>query len=471
MTEASTPLLRLGGLMMIAALAVSILYETTGQTALAVTAGGFTAIGLGAFWPGIAWSRRVFILIGLVLLALLAATQDDWMPTAMTALQKAGFIAAFFTAMTAMRAAAMGSENIVACGRFLASQPPGRRYLALTLGGHLFGLILMYGGIALLGALATEAAGKEPNLEIRRHRTRRMLVAIQRGFVSTLPWSPLAFASAITLTVVPGASWAQAVPYCLVSALLLAGIGWALDTIFKPRLSTPPPPRGKPEGEWLTQLRPLLVLLAVLLVTVGVLHLLSGIRIVGAVMTVVPVIALVWIALQSGGGPGIGRPDQIARRAADFALRDLPGQRSEIVLLVMAAFIGTVGGYLAAPAVAALGLDLARVPVPVLLVALFWVIPLTGQFGMNPILSVALLAPLLPTPTEMGISPAVVVVTLTSGWALSGATSPFTASTLLIGAFGKVKARRVGQVWNGPYALVCGVAISLWIVALSAFVR
>ena len=42
-------------------------------------------------------------------------------------------------------------------------------------------------------------------------RKRRMLVAIQRGFASTLCWSPMALSMAVTLSVVPGASWPGAV--------------------------------------------------------------------------------------------------------------------------------------------------------------------------------------------------------------------------------------------------------------------
>lgn len=461
---------RIGGLAMIAALAVAILHEFAGAQALGIAAGGFTALAMAAFWPGLAWARRSFVLIGLALLGASAALQDDWLATALVALEKAGFIAAFFTAMTGMRAAAMGSEAILECGRFLSRQPPGRRYLALTLGGHLFGLVLMYGALALLGALATEAADREPNPEIRRHRTRRMLVAIQRGFISTLPWSPLAFASAITLTLVPGADWAQALPFTLASALVLAGIGWAMDTVFKPRLSAPPPPRGRPEGAWLRRLRPLLLLLALLLAVVSLVQALTGVRIVGVVMTIVPLVALAWTALQAGGVGGRARLAHVGRRAADFARVDLPHQRSEVVLLVMAAFIGTMGGHLAAPAFAASGIDLSRLPAPLLLVGLFWLIPLTGQIGMNPILSVALIAPLLPAPGEMGVSPALVVATITSGWALSGATSPFTASTLLLGVYGKVPASLVGRVWNGPYALVCGTILSLGIVLLSVVI-
>jgi hypothetical protein len=117
-------------------------------------------------------------------------------------------------------AAAAGSPSIERCGRFLADQPPGRRYLALTIGGQMFGIILMYGTISLLGSLSAASAAREPEAEIRRHRVRCMRVAIQRGFVSTLPWSPLAFAMTISTTLVPGASWEEAVVPCLMSGLL-----------------------------------------------------------------------------------------------------------------------------------------------------------------------------------------------------------------------------------------------------------
>ncbi|WP_138470700.1 hypothetical protein [Poseidonocella sp. HB161398] len=461
----SPGLTRFGGAMLIAALASGIAGEFSGQPAFSTMAGVFALTGCLGFWPGISWTSRGFMLIAAGLVALSAIFQADWEPTLVNAVQKGGFIAAFFTAINAMRAAAGGSEPIVACGRFLAAQPPGRRYLALTVGGHLFGLILIYGGIALLGTLATEAAEKEPDPEIRRHRIRRMLVAIQRGFVSTLPWSPLSFASAITLSIVPGAEWAQVLPYSLVGVLLFSGIGWALDTIFKPRLSTPPRPRGQAEGQWLKRMSPLLVLLGLLAGLTAALHLATGVRIIGTVMALVPVIALVWAAFQAPGG----RPDpgHALSRAKGFAFGDMPELRNQTVLLVMAAFIGTVGGHLAAPLMAASGLDLTVVPAPLLLVLLFWFVPLTGQLGMNPILAVSLIGPILPAPEALGVTPAAMVVAITSGWALSGATSPFTASTLLVASFGRVSARRVGLIWNGPYTLACGACLSAWIVLMA----
>lgn len=411
-------------------------------------------------------SRLVFVVIGIVLTVWAGLTHDDWQTGIAAAIRSGCLIVALFTALSCIRSAAVSSQEILETGRFLARQPPGLRYMALTMGGHLFGLILLYGSIALLGSLATESAAQEPDPEIRRHRTRRMLVAIQRGFAATLCWSPLGFSMAISTALVPGASWNQIVLPCLGSAALLMTGGWALDSIFKPRLIHPPAPRAPETGSWLIHLRPLLLLLTLVVVGVTALHLLTGIRVAGAVMSLVPLVAALWIFMQRLPS-GSGALTYTAGRIASFVTRELPGYRGEILLLFMAAFIGSLGSFLLVPLMARFGLDFHAAPPIVILIALIWIIPLTGQLGMNPILSVSLLIPLLPTPKMMGISPTVLVTAITGGWALSGVTSPFTASVLLAGSLGKVPPREAGLIWNGPYAAVMGVVLSAWVLLLS----
>jgi len=445
-----------------------ILKEWGGGPAFEWAAAATTAVALALLAPRVSWSRRVFLIIGLALFVIAAATREDWLDLVHTAFHTGCFIAAFFTALATIRSAASSSAAIQECGRFLAEQPPGRRYLALTVGGHIFGLQLNYGAIMLLGSLAEMSARREPDEEIRRIRIRRMLLAIQRGFIATLVWSPLGFAMAITTTIVPGASWADAVGLCLVSAFLLAGIGYALDTIFKPRLSKPAPPRGKPEGSW-ALMKPLLALLGVIVASVGAIQLATGVRVVGVVMVVVPMIAFSWIAVQGWSAKdGVSVARRVSDRFIGFVTAELPKSGSELVLLVMAGFIGTLGSKLSAPIVAGWGLDLSSAPVWAILIGMFWLILATGQLGMNPILAVSLIAPLLPTPEALGISPSVLVLAITSGWALTGATSPYTASTVMVAGFGGVSAHRVGLGWNGLYALTCGVALCLWILLASA---
>lgn len=75
--------------------------------------------------------------------------------------------------------------------------------------------------------------------------------------------------------------------------------------------------------------------------------------------------------------------------------------------------------------------------------------------------------PILPSPEVMGIPPTALVVAITSGWALSGVTSPYTASVMLAASLGGVSPLRAGLGWNGVFVLVAGTALTLW--ALSLF--
>lgn len=94
-------------------------------------------------------------------------------------------------------------------------------------------------------------------------------------------------------------------------------------------------------------------------------------------------------------------------------------------------------------------LDLTALPPLLVVVAMVWIIPLTGPLGVNPILAV----PLLPAPAARDAPPVALVAAITGGWALAGTTSPFTAS-VLIAALGCVAPREVGIGWNGFYILI-----------------
>ncbi|KAA8614103.1 hypothetical protein [Salipiger aestuarii] len=458
--SAPTPVLhKLIGLLLIAVTALVTLREW-GHTSLAdpLTFALWTVL-VAVLFPTVRPGRKGFVVVAVALTAMLIWRVPDWQEIVAQAMVSGTFIAAFFTALATLRSAAEPSPEIREAGSFLARQPPGRRYLALTLGGTAFALLLNYGSITLLGSLATAAAREEPDAEIRGHRRRRMLLAIQRGFVTSLPWSPLGFSVAITTALIPGATWAGIILPALGTALLMAFVGWGIDTLFKPRLTTTPPPRGRPDNNW-AKLKPLAWLLAILVVSTAVLGWLTGLRIIALVLVIAPVMALAWTVMQVRQGR---LPLRI--RLRDYAFREMPAYRSEVLLLTMAGYIGTVGAPLLAPLVKASGFHPEDLPTWVVLVGLVWIIPLLGQFAMNPIIVVTLIAPLLPSTAELGISPAALVTAITAGWALGGVSSPFTATTLLIGAFGDVSARHVGVIWNGAYMLVLLAAVPLWVLA------
>ncbi len=418
------------------------------------------------------WSRQLFIAIGVVASLLAVLTRPDGWSLIADALGSGGYVLSFFVGLSTLRTAAMSSPSIQACGEYLSTRTPGKRYVALTVGGHLFSLVLNYGSISLLGALVDKADGGDGLTLKNPERVRRMLLAIQRGFVATLCWSPLTFSMAMGTAVIEGSSWNGVVWYGLVSAVLLMLVGWGLDTVLKSKASQSES-QTRQIGN-LSSIRPLLILLLVIFTTVGALELLSGYRIVIIVMMVVPLISLGWIALQNRtyeqrDGNALGAI--LRQRTADYIGPELDGYKGEMVLLYIAAYVGKLGGVLAAPLISEQILDLSTLPTEAILFGIIIGLPILGQLGMHPILAVTMLGPLLPTPAAMGVSPDIVLAAICIGWAFGGATSPFTATVLLVAMYGKVKATTVGLIWNRWFVAAGSVVGMAWIMLISGGVR
>jgi len=456
--------------LLIALTVLLIAAEAVGAPVLKVWAG---LLGMGYLFcvaKDVRWSRRAFIIVGLVMAAFaLAARPDGWHLVA-DALAAGAFVIGFFIALSTLRSAAGSSPSIRRCGLYLATRTPAKRYLALAMGGHLFSLVLNYGSISLLGALVEQAETDADGRIRNPARMRRMLMAIQRGFVSTLCWSPLAFSMAVGTTVIAGSSWGGAVGYGLVTSVVVSAVGWFVDAVFKPpRPANAPPP---PQEGTIRSVIPLLTLLLSIMVCVAVGILLTGLRITMVVMAVVPLVSIAWVAVQNAfpATPEARVPSaaaEVGRRCLAYLGEELDTYKSEMVLLYMAGFIGKLGGALAAPLVTTHLLDLSAVPGWAVLVGLVCGLPLLGQIGMHPILAVSMIGPLLPAPDALGLSPDIVLVAMTVGWAFSGATSPFTATVLLVALFGRVSATTVGLRWNGMFLLLGCLVGSAWVLLLS----
>jgi len=121
--------------------------EWLGHPRFGAVAAVLAALAIAMLVPRGARTGRIFVAVGAVLAVAALLTGAGWASVS-EALQKGAFIAAFFSALTSLRHAADTSPAITRCGQFLAEQPPGRRYAALTAGGHVFSLLLNYGAIA-----------------------------------------------------------------------------------------------------------------------------------------------------------------------------------------------------------------------------------------------------------------------------------------------------------------------------------
>ncbi len=380
--------------------------------------------------------------------------------------------AAFFLALTTLRDAAETSRLVRRCGRHLVAQPPGRRYAALTAGGHVFGIILSYGAIELLAAMVARAndADTATAAPTRALRARRMLMAIYRGFCVMNCWSPLNIMTAVVSTAVPAAPMPLLLPIAFVVSVGMAALGWLEDRLSAARratrapLSAPPfgtPPFRAPSGAtppgtrsgatdpWSIHFRIIALVGLVMLLAEG---LSRGARItlVTAVTLVVPSVAIAWLLVQlRHQQPRLILP-MLGRRLARFRQR-IPGFRAEATVLAASGFMAfALAGAFPAAGLAPL---LAWLPplalpllVPVVLIA-------SGQIGLNPVAVVALLGAAVPDPAALGVPPAVLAFAFMLSWGLGVGMTPMSASAITTARWAGVAPWTVSTVWNAAFTL------------------
>lgn len=193
----------------------------------------------------------------------------------------------------------------------------------------------------------------------------------------------------------------------------------------------------------------------------------TGTRVPGVIIVLAPTLALLWLMLQQKGA---GRVGKVGLRTKEFVLADLPNMRSELQILMLSGFVGNMAGKFAAPLVAGSGISPHAMSPIIVLLVLVWITSILGQFAVHPLLTASMLLPMLPSAAQMHISPVVLATATLAGWVLASISTPFTATVLLISRFAQTQAHVVARIWNGPYALVCGVVFSIWIVLLHLYV-
>jgi hypothetical protein len=398
------------------------------------------------------------VLLAIGLLGVVAAPHP--IARFLDAWQRGASYAAFFLALTTLRHAAETSPLVRRCGRHLVAQPPGRRYAALTAGGHVFGIILSYGAIELLAAMVARAndldtANAAP---ARALRARRMLMAIYRGFCVMNCWSPLNIMTAVVSTAVPAAPMPLLLPIAFVVAAGMAALGWLEDRLSAARRATraalgtapsdatPGPPFAATDP-WSIHLGIIALVALVMLLAEGVSHG-TGISLVTAVTLVVPSVAVAWLLVQlRNQKPQLILP-MLGRRLDRFRRR-IPGFRAEATVLAASGFMAfALAGALPAAGLAPL---LAWLPplalpllVPVVLIA-------SGQIGLNPVAVVALLGAAVPNPAALGVPPAVLAFAFMLSWGLGVGMTPMSASAITTARWAGVAPWTVSTVWNAAF--------------------
>ena len=406
-----------------------------------------------------------------VLLSALALVVALWRGTGAEVLWQAAdrmvFLAALIAMLGTLRSAAAIAPEVAQAGQFVTSQPASRRYLAMTFGGHLFGVLINFGGLALLLDIAKTSATGPARMDLppdaQEARLKRMSLAVIRGFSMISLWSPFGFATNAILITIPGIAYTDFGPLGFAMTFIFIAIGWAFDRgegrVF---LGMRLPRQSPPPGSWIGAAM-LVGHVAALGMSVFLLHDLGGISFQQALIIAVPAYSAIWAIAVSrrvsgAAGGGLIRAGQISwRRLSDLG--------PEVGVFASAGFLPvTLLALIPAEDLRALILTLDLSPIA-LAIGLCVSVVGFGLIGVNPIVVSSVLGAIAAQLAVPGLSNAAIALAITGGWTAVIGLSPF-ITTLTIGSaiLGRSPVR-IGLIWNGPY---CLVILIVWVVLLSS---
>ncbi|KGJ04673.1 hypothetical protein [Paracoccus sphaerophysae] len=435
--------------------------------ALPFLAGAALAVYLVLEWRRFTLASWVPVILSGLLLALAVAQGIE--PGALAdGLSRMAFLASLLALLGILRVVAGEAPAIAQSGRYLTAQPPGRRYLALAGGGHVFGLLINLGGLAILlemavRALAADPASRQPG--VREIKLRRMTVATLRGFSLIPLWSPFGFGMNTLLLAMPGLSYLQIGPPGICVALLFLAAGWALDWATAPArppgMAAPPPadPRDR-----IGLVRLVLHVLAlgglVLAISTG-----TGLDFQHALLLAVPGYSLLWAGRLGAAEPG--GPAAAMRRCAALTVRRFPLAAGEIAIFASAGLLSVLAlELIPVDRVQALVAG-ASVTAPAAILALNVLLFGLASVGINPIITAAVLGAVVTRLHIPGLSDAAAGLSLAGAWSLVMIFSPVITTVAYAAALVGKTPIVVGPRWNGVYCL-CG--LGLWTALMAGLV-
>ncbi|MEW5009473.1 MAG: hypothetical protein RPT25_10635 [Cycloclasticus sp.] len=453
--------------------ASAMFYQIVGHTAIAL----LTAASLMLF---IVLEWRETNAIGKLMVAIVVAVASFCyfylaLPeqVLLDAMSRAGFFVALFVGIGLLREATEVSQAIQRCGEYLVSQPPSRRYFTLAFGSHVFSIVLSIGTLSLLSGIVNKnntLESAQGNREVWDTRQRRMSMAIMRGFNATIYWSPFSLALIVTSASLEGGVASDFYGVGFVCAMVLLFWGWLLDFLStRGAKKTGAEPVSSHE-RWPILLNLLGLVVVVFIISLAVAELIDSSLLVGMLVSV-PIVCVPWMMLCMPGPTLRQRFQQTAARLKLHAVEQFPSYRSE------ASMVGTAGalGVLLSAAVpkemmAELlsSLHLSGLP---LAIALVLTILVAGQLALVPLVTVSILASVLPAPELLGLRYEVLVLAFVGGWAFATQSSVFSGTTLVTARLFNRSAATIAYTWNGLFVLSGSLVLCLMITGLHFFYR
>ncbi|MFP3976423.1 hypothetical protein [Marinobacter sp. KMM 10035] len=412
---------------------------------------------LAVQWRQIHRTFQFFVVVAIGLGLTLWFNHDITWPELAAAIDRAAFFTFFLTSLAVLREAAGSSPLVRRCGTIMVNQPPGRRYLLMSFGSHLFSVMLNVGALNVLGTMVKRAihyGDTDEQKRIAGIRSRRMLTAVLRGFSSIPLWSPTSVTMLLVLSAIPSLQWEHYAPVGLLLAAVFILWGAVLDRISYPQRKVTPGANHR-----LYYLLPLVLLVALIPATAIAVSVLTGLQMFSALLMCVPFIGVIWISFQYRRSNARLAAALVARRVTRSFPVTFTNQRNEVALFASSGFIGVILIPLIDPAWINNWIEQANIGDAWLMIIISLIILLSSLLAINPIITVTLLLGVLQQLPDLSIPPTVQVVVISLTWAVFAGLSPFTAALRFISNFSDVTPAVFGFIWNGVFNLTVLIAL------------
>jgi hypothetical protein len=437
----------------------------TGWRPAAFIATPFLAAYFFWTWRKIILNGRV-LLIACVAIAGVAGSRPGAFESLSAGASRMIYLPTFVALLGLLRAAASASATLAVAGRHLVNQPPRRRYLALSFGGHFFGILLNIGGLALLvemvrDANTLEAAGGNP--EIVAWRERRMTVAALRGFAAMPFWSPLGVSFNLIMVSIPGLTWWQAGPPGIACAAAFIGLGWVFDQFQRPKGLRPRPLVKQPGGA--QAVAAVVAHVAAVTALTWLVEAALDLPFQTALLAAVPAYAFGWaigLRLAQNDPAPVRSSTAIMLRKGVAAF---PSYANEIAVFAASGFLGPVLVALV-PREALQGF-FQGLPVPpgILAGLLCIAIAALGFLGLNPMIAATILASAVSSADIPGLPKSAILLAIAAGWACTVVAAPMNSALVMTSALVGRHPWKLAVNWNGLFGLAA-LCISVAVMAI-----
>lgn len=458
----------LATLFLLLTLVTTLCYKFFGGITLLIAASAALSAFTALQWSRINITGRVLIGIAALSLLFVGLTPSP-LDTLETAFSRAVYFATFLVALAFLRLAAKHSYIVKRCGKLVVNQPPGRRYGLISFASYLFGTVLNFGVLHLLGQMVEKgntlnAAGGHAH--IQQIRRERMSLAILRGFSVVPLASPFSITMTVMLATIPGLNWLSLLPVGAVTALLLMLLGWGFDFTSHPRRAPVDAQYTGPALSWFPALQ-FLGIVVVLFLSAALVEKFTPATLPLAIMLLSPVVGLLWLCgerLRAG-------PYLAIKTALTLLAQKLPEEtnalRSEISIISGACFFGVVVSELLPHEAIVTLVHTVNLSGVALAFSACIAVTALAHFGISPIASVTIIAASLTPATAFGLSPELLALGLMSGWCLSMNSSPVSITSLLLGQITNTSPKLIAYRWNLSYWVSASIGLGVWLIFLN----